>query len=166
MNIEPIISIGQLRIGGRCGIRQRLRRVWIFHARGGRALFDLQPVYPCASYGGDGRDARLAPSARIVLSEPLVGGICIAIKIIATPKQIGKLVYIRFGRERAEFLPVSSAAIWYRFNFVLNAPEGALEIEPTAPARPSQWDRRNRDPRKIGLGLIQLVITKGACVAD
>ena len=104
-------------------------------------------------------DARLARSARIVLSKPLAGPICIAIKFAPSDNQMGKPVLVRVGKMELKIVPDTSGAQWYRLDFAVLEPQSTIEIEPAAPARVSSGD-----PRVIGIGLYHLTVTQGGCI--
>lgn len=130
------------------------------------------PVFVRAVYGlskrehwGRWTDARLRPAVRVVFEEPFVGPLCVVLQAVPAPPQEGRNATLRIGNRTATFATTSSPTNTYRFDIVLDAPADALEIEPSAPARPTTWDPGNPDPRVIGLGLARLAVVAGTCEA-
>lgn len=108
-------------------------------------------------------DANLLPQASIGLTTALEGNICIVLQCKVANKQIGKPVYVRVGDVVQEWLAPDGDVHEYRLAFALTSPADRIEIEPTSPARPREWDAGNGDGRKLGVGLQKLKILLGAC---
>ena len=131
---------------------------------------DGWPTFVKSAYGfshkeswGRWADARLLPVAKIIFAEFFTGYVCLELETIASKKQLGKAVIVRMGGEEKSFLPSTDNSEIHKVEFVLGQPAAALEVKPTAPGTPKEWESSNTDPRKIGLGFLKLGIAKHRC---
>lgn len=111
-------------------------------------------------------DARLLPGARIVFSHAFSGKACVSLKTRPAGRQVGESVVLRFDGQEARLVTADESAKWYQVQFHLDRPSDTLEIVPSEPAQPREWDPSNRDPRKLGLALYRLVVVPGQCKED
>jgi len=131
---------------------------------------DGWPTFVKSAYGfsqseswGRWTDGRLLPAAKIILAEAITGSVCLEFETIASVTQIGKAVIVRMGGEKNSFLPSTGTSETHKVEFLLGQPATALEVEPSAPGTPKEWDSSSTDPRKIGLGFVRLRIAKHRC---
>lgn len=108
-------------------------------------------------------DAVLSPTVRVTMREPLLGDVCLVIKAHTTPKQVGRDIWVRMGGVTQSWLPETEAVRTYQFDFILPEPVSIIEVEPTAPGYPADWDQGNTDLRKLGIGFHHLAVLKGNC---
>jgi phosphoglycerol transferase len=108
-------------------------------------------------------DARLDPAVSILLREPLSGSLCLDVRFWATPLQVAAPVVIRLGDHSATVMPLDTEPRDYRIEARLTKPAWSIDLEPSRPAPASSWDPRNRDPRRIAIGLIRLQPLAGPC---
>jgi hypothetical protein len=106
-------------------------------------------------------DARLGKSATVVLKDPIWGSVCVSIDGFVTPKQRLRPLWVRFGGNVKKLYP--GAAGPYRMNFFATRPSSELQITPSRPGRPREWDDGNRDARKISLALKSVTFEPGLC---
>ena len=108
-------------------------------------------------------DASMAPAVSILLREPLLGSLCLNVRFRATPLQAGAPVLIRLGDQSATVVPSDTEPRDYRIEAQLTKPAWSIHLEPSRPAPARGWDPRNRDPRRIAIGLIRLQLRPGPC---
>lgn len=107
---------------------------------------------------GTWTDARKGNAAVIRYRVPFEGQVCVQLLASPSPDNVGGVSYLQMGAESRAFTTPAPAPAWHSFSILLDQPNAIVRIYPGVTERMSA-----RDARIVGLLLLRLIVTPGAC---